>query len=86
MCVFLKDPNFCLLVVKDDDSLPCSQNAFLYLIMSQMNPVHIFITPSLYDSLSGYLFLLLCCNILNSHLKFENLERCLASAMHWYVK
>jgi len=25
-------------------SLPCLQNPFLYLIMSQMNPVHTFIT------------------------------------------
>jgi len=44
ICVFLKDLNFCLPVVKEEASLPRLQNPFLYLIMSQMKQVHTFIT------------------------------------------
>ena len=34
----------CLLVADDEASLACLKNPFLYLIMSQMNPVYTFIT------------------------------------------
>jgi hypothetical protein len=46
----------CLLVIDDEASVACLQNPFLYLIMSQMNPVHTFIT---------HLFTIPCKVILN---------------------
>ena len=60
----------CLLVVEDEASLPWMQSPLAYLIMIHMNPVHTFITNISTISFN-YLFLLLCRNILNSHLKFE---------------
>ena len=65
---------FYLPVVEDEASLPCSQNPLPYLIMSNMNPVHTFITH-LFTISCNHLTPLLCWNILNSHFQFEILYR-----------
>ena len=64
---------FCLSLLDDASSLHL-QNPLLYLIMSHMNPVHTFITHS-FTITCNHLILLLCWNILNSHLKPEIPQR-----------
>ena len=64
---------FCLSLLDDASSLHL-QNPLLYLIMSHMNPVHTFITHS-FTITCNHLILLLCWNILNSHLKSEIPQR-----------
>jgi hypothetical protein len=61
---------FCMPDVEDEASLLRLQNPLLYLIMSHMNPVHIFITY-LFTIPCNHLIHLLCWKILISHLKFE---------------
>ena len=76
---------FYLTVVKDEASLPCLQNPLPYLIMSNMNPVHSFITH-LFTISCTHPILLLCWNILKSHLKFQILYRPVDSNMHLCIK
>ena len=66
ICVILKCLNVCLPIVDDEASL-CLQNPLPYLIMSHMNPVHTFITH-LFTIPCNNLILLLCWNILNTHI------------------
>jgi len=69
ICVILKYLKVFLLVVEDEASLHL-QNPLLYLIMSHMNTAHTFITQ-LFTIPCNHLILLLCWNILHSHLTFK---------------